>query len=55
LGEAASDILKLTMLNCNMAAFCYPGPITIAFARRVRDILKLAKGKDSALHLSVHM
>jgi hypothetical protein len=50
LGEAALDILKLTTLNWNTAAFCCREPITIAFARRVGDILKLVKGKDPALH-----
>jgi len=55
LHEAASDILKLTKLNWNTAAFCCREPITIAFARRVGDILKLAKGKDPALHYRFYM
>src|SRR5437870_8123586 len=50
LTEAATDILKLTKLNWNTAAFNCREPITLAFARRVGDILKLAKAKEPALH-----
>jgi len=55
LGEAASDILKLTKLNWNTGASWRLEPITIAFARRVSDILKIAKGKDPALHYRFYM
>jgi len=55
LTEAATDILKLTKLNWNTAAFNCREPITVAFARRVGDILKLAKGKEPALHYRYYM
>src|SRR3981081_3953372 len=55
LHEAAADILKLTKLNWNTAAFDCREPITVAFARRVGDILKLAKGKEPALHYRYYM
>jgi hypothetical protein len=55
LTEAAADILKLTKLNWNTAAFNCREPITVAFARRVGDILKLAKGKEPALHYRYYM
>lgn len=55
LHEAAADILKLTKLNWNTAAFNCREPITVAFARRVGDILKLAKGKEPALHYRYYM
>jgi hypothetical protein len=55
LNEAASDILKLPKLNWNSAALCCREPITLAFTRRVDDILKLAKGKDAALHYRFYM
>jgi hypothetical protein len=55
LNEAAGDIMKLTKLNWNTAAFNCRDPITIAFSRRVGDILKLAKGKEPALHYRYYM
>jgi len=55
LHEAAGDILKLTKLNWNTAAFSCRDPITLAFSRRVGDILKMAKGKDPALHYRYYM
>ena len=55
LHEAAADILKLTKLNWNTAAFNCREPITVAFARRVGDILKLAKAKEPALHYRYYM
>jgi hypothetical protein len=53
--EAAEDILKLTKLNWNTAAFNCRDPITLAFARRVGDILKTAKGKEPALYYRFYM
>jgi hypothetical protein len=55
LREAAEDILRLTKLNWNTAAFSCRDPITIAFSRRVGDILKMAKGKEPALHYRYYM
>jgi hypothetical protein len=55
LQEAAQDLLKLTKLNWNTAAFNCRDPITIAFSRRVGDILKMARGKDPALHYRYYM
>ena len=55
LREAAEDILKLTKLNWNTAAFNCRDPITLAFSRRVGDILKMAKGKEPALHYRYYM
>lgn len=55
LREAADDILKLTKLNWNTAAFNCRDPITLAFSRRVGDILKMAKGKEPALHYRYYM
>lgn len=40
--EVANDLLRLTKLNWNTAAFCCVDPITIAFSRRVGEILKIA-------------
>lgn len=40
--EVAADLLRLTKLNWNTAAFCCVDPITIAFSRRVGEILKIA-------------
>jgi hypothetical protein len=40
--EVATDLLRLTKLNWNTAAFCCVDPITIAFSRRVGEILKIA-------------
>jgi len=53
--EAAEDILKLTKLNWNSAAFNCRDPITLAFARRVGEILKMAKGKEPALYYRYYM
>lgn len=55
LREAAEDILKLTKLNWNTAAFSCRDPITLAFSRRVGDILKMAKGREPALHYRYYM
>jgi len=53
--EVAEDILKLTKLNWNTAAFNCRDPITLAFARRVGEILKMAKGKEPALYYRFYM
>ena len=53
--EAAEDILKLTKLNWNTAAFSCRDPITLAFARKVGEILKMARGKDPALFYRYYM
>lgn len=55
LQEAAHDLLKLTKLNWNTAAFNCRDPITLAFSRRVGDILKMAKGREPALHYRYYM
>jgi hypothetical protein len=41
--EVAADLLRLTKLNWNTAAFCCVDPITIAFSRRIGEILKIAR------------
>lgn len=53
--EAAEDILKLTKLNWNSASFNCRDPITLAFARRVGEILKMAKGREPALYYRYYM
>ena len=53
--EAAEDILRLTKLNWNTSAFNCRDPITLAFARRVGEILKMAKGKEPALYYRYYM
>lgn len=53
--EAAEDILRLTKLNWNTAAFNCRDPITLAFARRVGEILKMARGKEPALYYRYYM
>ncbi|PYU19463.1 MAG: hypothetical protein DMG32_24380, partial [Acidobacteria bacterium] len=55
LGETAADLLRLTKLNWNTAAFSCRDPITLAFSRRVGDILKMAKGKEPAIHYRYYM
>jgi hypothetical protein len=40
--DVAADLLRLTKLNWNTAAFCCVDPITIAFSRHVGEILKTA-------------
>lgn len=54
-GECASDILRLTKLNWNTTAFGTHDPITLAFARRVGDILKLAGQKEPAVQYRYYM
>ena len=53
--EVAADLLRLTKLNWNTAAFCCVDPITIAFSRRVGDILKIANTENPARHYRQYM
>jgi len=53
--ECAEDILRLTKLNWNTSAFGTHDPITLAFSRRVGDILKLAGSKEPAVHYRYYM
>lgn len=48
--DCAEDILRLTKLNWNTSAFSTHDPITLAFSRRVGDILKMAKSREPAIH-----
>ena len=51
----AEDLLRLTKRNWNTAAFCCVDPITIAFSRRVGDILKMANTENTARHYRYYM
>lgn len=53
--ECAEDILRLTKLNWNTSAFGTHDPITLAFSRRVGDILKLAGSKEPAVQYRYYM
>jgi hypothetical protein len=53
--ECAGDILRLTKLNWNTSAFSTHDPITLAFAKRVGDILKLTGQKEPALQYRYYM
>jgi hypothetical protein len=53
--EVAEDLLRLTKLNWNTAAFCCVDPITIAFSRRVGDILRIANTEKPARHYRYYM
>jgi hypothetical protein len=53
--EVAADLLRLTKLNWNTAAFCCVDPITVAFSRRVGDILKIANTDNPARHYRQYM
>jgi hypothetical protein len=53
--ECAEDILRLTKLDWNTSAFCIHEPITLAFSRRVGDILKLAGAREPALQYRYYM
>jgi hypothetical protein len=55
LHEVAEDILKLTKLNWNSAAFYCRDPITIAFAQKVGDILKMSKVQNPAVQYRFYM
>jgi hypothetical protein len=53
--ECAEDIIRLTKLNWNTSAFNTHDPITLAFSRRVGEILKLAGQKDAAVQYRYYM
>ncbi len=53
--DCAEDILRLTKLNWNTSAFGTHDPITLAFSRRVGDILKLAGSREPALQYRYYM
>jgi hypothetical protein len=53
--EAARDILRLTKLNWNSAAFSCVDPITLAFSKRVGEILRVANVDNPALHYRYYM
>jgi hypothetical protein len=53
--ECAEDILRLTKLNWNTSAFGTHEPITLAFSRRVGDILKLAAKPEPAVQYRYYM
>lgn len=53
--EVAGDLLRLTKLNWNTAAFSCVDPITLAFSRRVGEILKVANIENPALHYRYYM
>jgi hypothetical protein len=53
--ECATDILRLTKLNWNTSAFGTHDPITLAFSRRVGDILKLAGQREPAVQYRYYM
>jgi hypothetical protein len=53
--ETAADLIRLTKLNWNTAAFCTHDPITLAFSRRVGDILKMAGQKEPAIQYRFYM
>ncbi len=53
--ECAEDILRLTKLNWNTSAFGTHDPITLAFSRRVGEILKLADSREPAAHYRYYM
>jgi len=53
--ECAEDILRLTKLNWNTSAFATHDPITLAFSRRVGEILKLAGSKEPAVQYRYYM
>src|ERR1700693_4268971 len=53
--DVAEDLLRSTKLNWNTAAFCCIDPITIAFSRRVGDILKMANTENPARHYRYYM
>jgi hypothetical protein len=53
--EVANDLLRLTKLNWNTAAFSCVDPITLAFSKRVGEILKMANVENPALHYRYYM
>lgn len=53
--ECAEDVLRLTKLNWNTSAFATHDPITLAFSRRVGEILKLAGSRGPAVQYRYYM
>ena len=53
--DVAADLLRLTKLNWNTAAFSCVDPITLAFSKRVGEILKIANSGNPALHYRYYM
>ena len=53
--ECAEDVLRLTKLNWNTSAFGIHDPITLAFSRRVGDILRLAGSREPAVQYRYYM
>lgn len=53
--DCAEDILRLTKLNWNTSAFGTHDPITLAFSKRVGEILKMAGNKEPAEHYRYYM
>jgi hypothetical protein len=53
--ECTEDILRLTKLNWNTSAFATHDPITLAFSRRVGEILKLAGSREPAVQYRYYM
>lgn len=53
--EVAEDIIRLTKLNWNTAAFNCVDPITLAFSKKVGEILKMANTKEPAMHYRYYM
>lgn len=53
--DCAEDLLRLTKLNWNTSDFCTHDPITLAFARRVGEILKLAGDREPAVQYRYYM
>lgn len=53
--ECAEDILRLTKLNWNTSAFGTHDPITLAFSKRVGDILKLAGSHEPSVQYRYYM
>jgi hypothetical protein len=55
LREVAEDIMRLTKLNWNTSAYSCVDPITLAFSRRVGEILKVANTQEPALQYRYYM
>jgi len=53
--DVAGDLLRLTKLNWNTAAFSCVDPITLAFSKRVGEILRVANIENPALHYRYYM
>jgi len=53
--EVAADLLRLTKLNWNTAAFACVDPITITFSRRVGEILKIANTENPSKRYRQYM